>query len=193
MRDAARPDKTCRHATRLRPDDTSVCRSQPHSRCRQAAFFGIRRANSDGMMRGLLVCLALASAAVAAPASTPLGRDYSQYGPYGLGPAYIAADSTGALYTMMPCPPNVTSTYCVTKLSADGATILWQNNLGFAGAMAVDPTGGVYVAGDPNAQYSSLVVVEKLSADGSSVAWQTVLNGTQANGAAGGPPGEPPR
>jgi uncharacterized protein (TIGR03437 family) len=130
-------------------------------------------------MRGLLVCLALASAAVAAPASTPLGLDYSQYGPYGIqGPGYIAADSTGALYTMMPCPPNEPSTYCVTKLSADGATILWQNNLGFAGAMAVDPTGGVYIAGDPNAQYSPVIVVEKLSADGSSIAWQTVLNGT---------------
>ena len=141
-------------------------------------FFGIRRANSDGVMRGLLVCLALASAAVAAPASTPLGLDYSQYGPYGIvGPAYIAADSTGALYTMMPCPANEASTYCVTKLSADGATILWQNNLGFAGPMAVDPTGGVYVAGS-NASNGSLVVVEKLSADGSSVAWQTVLSGT---------------
>jgi hypothetical protein len=149
---------------------------------------GIRRANSDGMMRGLLVCLALASAAVAGPASTPpstpLGLDYSQYGPYGvIGPAFIAADSTGALYTMMSCPANEAPTYCVTKLSADGATILWQNHLGFAGAMAVDPTGGVYVAGDPNAQFSSLVVVEKLNADGSGVAWQTVLNGTQANGA----------
>jgi uncharacterized protein (TIGR03437 family) len=130
------------------------------------------------------VCLALGGAAAAAPASTPLGLDYSQYGPYAiLGPAYIAADSTGALYTMMPCPANETSTYCVTKLSADGATILWRNNLGFAGAMAVDPAGGVYVAGDPNAQNSSLVAVEKLSADGSSVAWKTVLNGTQANGA----------
>lgn len=113
------------------------------------------------MMRGLLVCLALASAAAAASASAPLGLDYSQYGPYGiLGPAYIAADGTGALYTMMPCPANEPSTYCVTKLSVDGATILWQNNLGFAGAMAVDPTGGVYVAGDPNAQYSSLVGAE---------------------------------
>jgi uncharacterized protein (TIGR03437 family) len=152
----------------------------------QAAFFGIRRANSNGMMRGLLVCLALGSAAVAAPASTPLGLDYSQYGPFGIvGPAFIAADSAGALYTMLPCPANEASTYCVTKLSADGATILWRNNLGFAGAMAVDPAGGVYVAGDSNAQYySSEVVVEKLSADGSGVAWQTVLHGTQANGAA---------
>jgi uncharacterized protein (TIGR03437 family) len=134
-------------------------------------------------MRGLLVCLALASASVAAPASTPLGLDYSQYGPFGIvGQAFIAADSTGALYTMVPCPANETSTYCVTKLSADGATILWQNNLGFAGAMAVDPTGGVYIAGDPNAQNSSQVVVEKLSADGSGVAWQTVLIGTSAPG-----------
>jgi len=131
------------------------------------------------VLHRLLLCLALASAAAAGPASTPLGLDYSQYGPYGFaGPAYIAADRTGALYTMMPCPANEASTYCVTKLSADGATILWQNNLGFAGAMAVDPTGGVYIAGDPNAQYSPTVVVEKLSADGSGVAWQTVLNGT---------------
>jgi uncharacterized protein (TIGR03437 family) len=137
------------------------------------------------MMRGLLVCLALASAAAAAPASstpsTPLGLDYSEYGPFPIvSPAFIAADSTGALYTMSPCPPNKPSTngaptYCVTKLSADGATILWQNNQGFAGPMAVDPTGGVYVAG---ANSSNAVVVEKLSADGSSVAWQTVLSGT---------------
>jgi hypothetical protein len=30
--------QTCQHATRLRPGDTSVCRSQPHCRCARAAF-----------------------------------------------------------------------------------------------------------------------------------------------------------
>jgi len=34
----------------------------------------------------------------------------------------------------------------VTKLSADGKTILWENDLGFeTDQIAVDPSGGVYV------------------------------------------------
>jgi uncharacterized protein (TIGR03437 family) len=61
----------------------------------------------------------------------------------------------------------------VTKLSADGKTILWQNQLGFvASAMAVDPNGGVYVipASQPG---DTSVYVAKLGASGTGLAWRT--------------------
>jgi hypothetical protein len=61
----------------------------------------------------------------------------------------------------------------ITKLSADGKTILWENGLGSTiAAMAVDPSGGLYLV--PLAQsYSTSISVVKLSADGTSIAWNT--------------------
>ena len=124
------------------------------------------------------LCLALLSATGAMPASSGfiLGPDYSEW----VVPRVtrIATDSTGALYILSTCQVNGSSfSSCVTKLSADGKTILWQNNLGFAigysgNAMAVDPTGGVYVIpmyqpGDTS------VFVAKLSAGGTGLAWKT--------------------
>ncbi len=69
---------------------------------------------------------------------------------------------------------------CVTKLSADGRTILWQNNLGFrvgfAGtAFAVDPNGGVYVIPGLTAPDLSTFVA-KLSASGTGLAWKTQVS-----------------
>ena len=128
------------------------------------------------MMRKIVVCLALAGAASAAAATSGflLGLDYSEWG---LNAGQIAMDGTGALYTLSACTTASGSTSCVTKLSADGKTILWQYNLGFyTMAMAVDPNGGVYVVPQPpfNVQQVSLSV-EKLTADGTGLAWQTQL------------------
>jgi uncharacterized protein (TIGR03437 family) len=90
------------------------------------------------------------------------------------GTTNIATDSSGALYILSICQADVS---CVTKLSADGTTILWQNNLGVLSeddAMAVDPSGGVYVIpsylpGDRN------VYVAKLGAGGKGIAWKTAV------------------
>jgi len=125
-------------------------------------------------------CLFLALTASGAASQVPLGLDYSEWGPLSIGsrPA-IAADSSGAVYLLLNCPGNFQSSDCVTKLSADGKTVLWQNSLGFAGQMAVDPDGGVYVA---SATGLAEVFVEKLTADGSGVLWTMQLSGTHTPG-----------
>ena len=129
------------------------------------------------MLRRTLLCLTLLTAAGAQASASGflLGLDYSEWGPFSLaGWPSIAVDNSGALYILMSCPANYPSPYCLTKLSADGKTIIWENNLGFAGPMGVDPNGDVFVAGDGE----SGVFVEKLSADGTSVVWKTQLPGT---------------
>jgi uncharacterized protein (TIGR03437 family) len=138
------------------------------------------------MMRRVLFCLALLGAA-RAEAATPgflLGIDYTEWGPNYLllGGGQIATDGAGALYILSLCsiPAPSTLPFCVTKLSPDGKTILWQNNLGFtAAAMAVDPNGGVYVIpaspAGATAGQAYPVFVEKLTADGSAVLWQTQI------------------
>jgi uncharacterized protein (TIGR03437 family) len=121
------------------------------------------------MRVGALLCLALsiASGATAASPGFLLGVDYSEWlAPY---VTQISADSSGALY-MLSSPPS--SGGVVTKLAADGKTIAWQNNLGFAAsAMAVDPNGGVYVTpvSDPG---GPPIYVAKLGPNGTGLAWQ---------------------
>jgi uncharacterized protein (TIGR03437 family) len=85
-------------------------------------------------------------------------------------PAQIATDSSGAVYIL-----STGQSSTVTKLSADGTTLVWQNQLGFVvQAMAVDPTGGVYVV--PFTQSGVMVTVSKLSAGGTGLAW-TISSG----------------
>ena len=98
-----------------------------------------------------------------------LGVNYSEWLNYPPnGGLEIATDSSGSLYILSN---NISST--VTKLSADGKTIVWQNQLGFAtSAMAVDPNGGVYVI--PVSQPGDTsVYVAKLGASGTGLAWKT--------------------
>jgi len=134
------------------------------------------------MLPRMSVCLLLLTAGgLAATPSFLLGIDYVEWGPGSV--SQIAADNTGAVYILSTCAAHTPTTMpsCVTKLSEDGKTVLWQNNLGFtAAAMAVDPTGGVYAipaATDNQAFYAQFydVFVEKLTADGSAVLWQTDL------------------
>jgi uncharacterized protein (TIGR03437 family) len=124
------------------------------------------------MMDRTLLCLALLSVnGVAAASGFLLGVDYSEW----LTPnvRQIATDRSGALYILSdPSISTASPPSSVTKLSADGKTILWRNDLGFAVyTMAVDPNGGVYVApvslpGDPT------LFVAKLNAGGAGVAWK---------------------
>jgi uncharacterized protein (TIGR03437 family) len=95
-----------------------------------------------------------------------LGVDYSEW--LGGLTNQIATDSSGSVYILSD---NTSST--VTKLSPDGKTILWQNQLGFGTlVMAVDPDGGVYVIPTTQSGDSS-VYVAKLAADGTGLAWKT--------------------
>ncbi len=115
------------------------------------------------------LCLALWSAAGAMAASNlPLGVDYSEW--LNLNAMQISTDSSGAVYIASGSSGGWASV--VTKLSADGKTMLWQNQLGFpVAAMAVDPNGGVYVIplsmpGDTS------IYVAKLNASGTGLAWK---------------------
>ncbi len=131
----------------------------------------------------ILSCLGLFLAWLNAPvmAAQPgflLGPDYSEWLYPNADQMQIATDGSGALYILsafLSSPP----VFRVTKLSADGKTILWENDLGFATSqIAVDPSGGVYVlsslstfvAGVPPAPS---LFVAKLSADGGGIAWKT--------------------
>jgi uncharacterized protein (TIGR03437 family) len=118
-------------------------------------------------------CLALLSAAAGLAQSSGflLGVDYSEWGPPNA--TQIGSDSSGALYILSSCESAASAPSCVTKLSPDGKTIVWQNNLGFeADAMAVDPSGGVYVMPWQTSANPS-VFVAKLNSDGMGFAWQT--------------------
>jgi uncharacterized protein (TIGR03437 family) len=121
---------------------------------------------------------------MAASSGFLLGADYSEW-----LPAYvtqIATDSSGALHILSTCSQTTTSSPypCVTKLSPDGKTILWQQNLGFTveyqagvpAAMAVDPNGGVYLIPTANVGDTSIFVA-KLSADGTGLAWTAPVGG----------------
>ena len=118
------------------------------------------------------ICLMLFSVIGARGSSSTgflLGVNYSEWLNYPPNNgAQIATDGSGSLYILSN---NISST--VTKLSADGKTILWQNQLGFAAsAVAVDPHGGVYVIPVPQPADTS-VYVAKLDAGGTGLAWKT--------------------
>ena len=129
------------------------------------------------MLVRILSCLALLNAAVmAAQPGFLLGVDYSEWLYPNAGNMQIATDGSGALYILSALPGAV---FRVTKLSADGKTILWENDLGFeTGQIAVDPSGGVYVlsslsAAVPGVQPAPSLFVAKLTADGGGIAWKT--------------------
>ena len=115
-----------------------------------------------------LMLLTVTGAMAASSTSFLLGLNYSEWLNYPPNTsAEIATDSSGALYIL-----STTTSSTVTKLSADGKTVLWQNQLGFvASAMAVDPNGGVYVT--PVAGPGNDVYVAKLAAAGTGLAWKT--------------------
>ncbi|HVV45212.1 MAG TPA: hypothetical protein VHC72_08390, partial [Bryobacteraceae bacterium] len=124
------------------------------------------------MHRPALVCsILLSCAALAAAAEFRLGLNYAEWGPYSVLSLnqQLGVDSAGTLYILSPCSGDAFSPSCLTKLSADGKTVLWQQNLtSRVIAMAVDPNGGVFLI--PGS--TGPAVVEKLGGDGM-VVWKT--------------------
>ena len=137
-------------------------------------FRGIWRALADAMRRRAFVFLMLLTSTGFAAAKTSanlLGMNYSEwFAPF---PGQIATDSSGALYILgyYSLPNGGMSATSITKLSADGTTILWQDMPGFlTNTMAVSPAGDVFVVS--NFQSSDTAVyVTKLAPGGSGVAW----------------------
>ena len=135
------------------------------------------------MLVRILSCLALFNAAVmATQPGFLLGADYSEWLYPNAGKMQIATDGSGALYILSVFPGTSLSSppvFRVTKLSADGKTILWENDLGFAtDQIAVDPSGGVYVLSSistvvPGVPPAPSLFVAKLTADGGGIAWKT--------------------
>jgi uncharacterized protein (TIGR03437 family) len=133
-------------------------------------ILGMFHAVADSIFKKKIFGVLLLSAVCgwAAPANFLLGINYSEW----LSPSSIvsgiATDGIGALYILS----NTTGApSTVSKLSADGKTIAWQNQLAFvANAMAVDPSGGVYVT-SVNTEADRTVYVAKLSAAGMGLAW----------------------
>jgi uncharacterized protein (TIGR03437 family) len=136
----------------------------------------------------LLLFSAMIASVASADSGFLLGLDYSQW----LVPnvAKLATDSSGAIYILSNAGASGQNTppSTVTKLSADGKTIVWQNRLGISvSTMAVDPNGGVYVSPiNSNALSSALnpgVLVAKLNDGGSGIAWTKSTGLTFPNGA----------
>ncbi|MEO7143925.1 MAG: hypothetical protein ABI165_10550 [Bryobacteraceae bacterium] len=135
------------------------------------------------MLVRILFCLALLNAAVmATQPGFLLGPDYSEWLYPNAGQMQIATDGSGALYILSVLTGTSLSSqpvFRVTKLSADGKTILWENDLGFATyQIAVDPSGGVYVLSSisteaPGVLPAPSLFVAKLTFDGGGIAWKT--------------------
>lgn len=135
--------------------------------------------------RALLGILLLPSA-FAAGNSFRLGSDYAEwlYPNAGLNASQLSTDGAGAVYILSIIPGTSLSNppkFLVSKVSPDGKTILWENNLGFdVTSMAVDPDGGVYVLSSfaspsPSAPPPASVFVAKLGPAGSGIAWKVTL------------------
>jgi uncharacterized protein (TIGR03437 family) len=87
----------------------------------------------------------------------------------------MATDNSGAIYFLTTILQSNVALSTVTKLTPDGKSILWQNQLGFsANAITVDAGGGVYVV--PVRQQSDTTgYVAKLSPSGTGLAWKISL------------------
>ena len=127
----------------------------------------------DSVLSKPLLILLWSSLLASAAPNFVLGFDYSQW----LFDRFraMATDGSGAIYLLRAeTTPGVNGLHSsVTKLSADGKSILWTNQLQTeVSGMAVDPSGGVYVTpirGD------GAVTVAKLDAAGSGIAWTSPI------------------
>ena len=123
-----------------------------------------------------ILCLILLSAtgAAAATSAFQLGVNYSEWlGLPANNGAKLATDSSGAAYFLTTTIQSNVALSTVTKLTADGTKLLWQNQLGFAAsAITVDPNGGVYVV-PVRQQSETTAYVAKLSTTGTGLAWKT--------------------
>lgn len=132
-------------------------------------------------MKFVCVFILLGARIVAAGSAFQLGVSYSEWLPFSANSgAQLATDPSGAAYFLSTTLQNNVAQSTVTKLSSDGKTVVWQNQLGFgASAFAVDPLGGVYVASTrPDSQTPAYIA--KLNAGGSGLAWQISVGVTQS-------------
>jgi len=103
-----------------------------------------------------------------------LGVDFSEWLPANI--THLETDSSGALYLLSPAsdvfgaPPSL-----ITKLSGDGRTIFWQNDVKFAvDTFAVSPNGAVFLV--PTWQPGdAFTYVAKLNDNGIGLAWKTAI------------------
>jgi uncharacterized protein (TIGR03437 family) len=120
--------------------------------------------------------LLLTTAAAAADSGFQLSLNYSEF--TNLTPNAgdrMAVDGSGAVYFFTTTVQSNIATSAVTKLSPDGASVLWRNQLDFsAGAMAVDSNGGVYVAISKQPA-DTTTYVAKLGGTGTGLAWKTSI------------------
>ena len=126
-----------------------------------------------GAIRRLL-CLILGSVCAAGAATPALLRvNYSEWLDFAPNSgAKMAADRSGAIYFLTVTTQSGVSASAVTKLSSNGKTVVWRNELGFvASALTVDPNGGVYVV-PARQQSDTTAFVAKLSATGTGLAWK---------------------
>ena len=134
----------------------------------------------------MLAAVTAGFAQTAAP-SFLLGMDYNEWGPLNPGGSVLApritADSSGNLYILMNCTSTVDTSAgfvaaaCMTKLSADGKTILWQTSLGYPNSVAVGSDGSIYLV----AGAAFNLVAQKLASNGTTVDWTTTLGPIQGS------------
>ena len=127
-----------------------------------------------GVSQLLCLLLLIATGASAAIPAFQLGVDYSEWLSFPANNGtQLATDGSGATYFLTSILEANAAFSTVTKVSPDGKTILWQNQLGFAAcAITVDPNGGVYVV-PVRQQSETTAYVAKLSTTGAGLAWKT--------------------
>jgi uncharacterized protein (TIGR03437 family) len=123
-----------------------------------------------------LLCLipVFATCSAAADSAFQLGVNYSEFIDLPAnGGNQLAVDGPGNIYYVTTTIQSNIASSSVTKLSPDGTSVQWRNQLGFAAsAMAVDSNGGVYVA--PSKQPTDTTTyVAKLDQSGTGLAWKT--------------------
>src|SRR4051794_6411891 len=97
--------------------------------------------NSCGGASFFWLILSGASSAAAATPAIQLGVKYSEWlGFPANNGAQLATDTAGAIYFLTTAIQSNVASSTITKLTPDGKTVVWENQLGFAaGAIAVDP------------------------------------------------------
>lgn len=176
IRPFAAPPNSRRLARRCACHGQIVCSQTTHPAAEgidlQGAFAvsGVLPANTmPGRAFACLTLLTTTAFAAAGTSTNLLGVNYLEW--FAPDANQIATDSSGALYILgyysLPSGMSATS---VTKLSADGTTILWQNMLGLTNTMAVSPAGDVFVVSNFQTP-DTAVYVTRLAAGGSGVAW----------------------
>jgi len=128
----------------------------------------------QSLIQVLGLILFSATVAAASTSGLRLGVNYSEWLSFPANSGVqLTADTSGAIYFLRSTVQSNVASSTVTKLTPDGKTLLWQNQLGFAAsAITVDPNGGVYVV-PVRQQSETTAYVAKLSPTGTGLLWKT--------------------